>query len=95
MGQPVTVIEKPSATAGIVRYETNRPLSGMGHEIYRSIDDVQDDRPVDQVARAVFEWGPVETVHINGSVVTVHLGSISPGPGLKKALEDVFLFYRD
>ena len=94
MGQPVTVIEKPSAMPGIVRYETNRPFSGMGHEVYRSIDDVQANRPVDQVARAIFEWGPVESVHINSNVVTVNLGTMNPG-GLKKTLEDVFLFYRD
>jgi hypothetical protein len=35
MGQPVTVIEKPSSVSGVVRFETNRPLTGMGHEIYR------------------------------------------------------------
>ena len=38
MGQPVTVIEKPSSHPGVVRYETNRALTGMGHEVYRSLD---------------------------------------------------------
>lgn len=94
MGQPVTVIENPSSTPGIVRYETNRPLSGTGHEIYRSIDDVKANRPVDRVARSVFEWGDVESVHVNANVVTVHLGT-TDSSGLKETIEDVFLFYRD
>lgn len=94
MGQPVTVIENPSSTPGIVRYETNRPLSGTGHEIYHSIDDVKAERPADRVARAVFEWGDIESVHINSNVVTVHLGT-TDSSGLKKTIEDVFLFYRD
>ncbi len=33
MGQPVTVIEKPSSHPGVVRYETNRVLTGMGHDL--------------------------------------------------------------
>ena len=35
MGQPITVVEKTSAAnPAILRLETNRPLSGMGHERY-------------------------------------------------------------
>ena len=35
MGQPITVVEKPSSTPGVARFETNRSLTGMGHERYR------------------------------------------------------------
>ncbi len=34
MGQPIVVVEKPSiANPGMVRFETNRALTGMGHEL--------------------------------------------------------------
>ena len=34
MGQPVTVIEKPSSKHGVVRFETNRSLTGTEHVRY-------------------------------------------------------------
>ena len=63
MGQPITVVEKPSSKPGIARFETNRSLTGMGHERYRSADDVLADRPVDELARRLFATGGVRTVH--------------------------------
>lgn len=93
MGQPVTVIEKPSSVSGVVRFETNRPLTGMGHEIYRSADDAVADRPADLVARTLFEVGGVESVHVNGNVITV---SVKGSPtGLKERLEELFIYYRE
>ena len=41
MGQPVTVIEKPSSRAGIVRFETNRVLTGMGHDGRAGVEAVK------------------------------------------------------
>ena len=38
MGQPITVIEKASQRHGVVRFETNRVLTGTGHERYRPGD---------------------------------------------------------
>ena len=73
MGQPVTVIEKPSLRGGTVRYELNRALTGMGHERYLPDDVIVGDRPVDVLARRIFEHGGVDRLHINGSVVTVDL----------------------
>jgi len=32
MGQPINVVEKPSSTPGLARFEINRSLTGMGHE---------------------------------------------------------------
>ena len=45
MGQPVTVIEKPSSRGGVVRYEINRTLTGMGHERYVAGEDVTNGKP--------------------------------------------------
>jgi hypothetical protein len=96
MGQPVTVIEVPSSQPGVVRYRTNRPLTGMGHEIYRSLDDVDAaaDKPASRIARILMENGGVESVHLNGNVVTVHLGHADSDVGLKELIEEVFIYYR-
>ena len=67
MGQPITVVEKPSsANPAILRLETNRPLSGMGHERYHEPPGELLQRPVDELARRLFAAGGVEGVHING-----------------------------
>ena len=94
MGQPVTVIEKSSARPGVVRYETNRVLSGMGHERFRSADDAQGDTPSDRLARRLFERGGIESVHVNANVVTVHLADGSPPTGIKELIEDLYTYYR-
>jgi len=73
MGQPINVVEKPTRTPGIARFETDRWLTGMGHERYASAAAVVDDRAVDDLARRLFETGGVTAVHVNGSVVTVRL----------------------
>src|SRR3546814_3066386 len=67
MGQPITVLEKPSSNPAILRFETNRPLSGMGHEPYNEPPSELLVRPVDELARRLFAAGGVERVHINGS----------------------------
>jgi hypothetical protein len=94
MGQPVTVIEKPSSRPGVVRYDTNRVLSGMGHEYFRSLDDVQGDTPSDLLARRLFERGGVDAVHVNSNVITVHLADGSPPTGIKDIIEDLYTYYR-
>ncbi len=92
MGQPVTVVEKPSSRFGVVRYELNRVLSGMGHERYESIDDVVDDRPVDVLARRIFERGGISSVHINSNVVTVTLERDDTS-GIIDIIEGLYTYY--
>ena len=93
MGQPVTVLEKPSVRHGVVRFETNRPLTGMGHERYASIDDVVGDRPVDDAARLLFESGQVDLVHIYGNMITVELARGATSQGLAELIEGMFTYY--
>ena len=93
MGQPITVVEKPSSNPAILRFETNRPLSGMGHERYDAPPSELLDRPVDELARRLFAAGGVERVHINGSVVTVTLGGGRTGSGLADVVRGLFLHY--
>ena len=96
MGQPITVIETTSTVnPAILRLETNRPLSGMGHERYHSPPGELLQRPVDELARRLFAAGGVEGVHINGSVVTVILGGGQTGAGLADIVRQLFLHYTD
>ncbi|MEO5838514.1 MAG: hypothetical protein ABIQ73_19040 [Acidimicrobiales bacterium] len=92
MGQPITVIEKPSSRAGVVRFETNRVLTGMGHERYTSAEQAVDDKPADELARRLFERGGIKAVHINGSVVTVELES-TDAAGIKAIIEGLYTYY--
>lgn len=93
MGQPITVVEKPSSNPAVLRFETNRPLSGMGHERYTAAPSELLDRPVDELARRLFAAGGIETIHINGSVVTVTLGRGQTGAGLGDIVRGLFLHY--
>ena len=96
MGQPITVIEKHStANPAILRLETNRPLSGMGHEHYDMAPEELLQRPVDELARRLFAAGGVERVHINSNVVTVTLGGGHRGEGLGDIARELFLHYGD
>jgi hypothetical protein len=95
MGQPITVVEKPSSNPAILRLETNRPLSGMGHERYSEPPSELLDKTVDELARRLFAAGGVEYVHINGNVVTVRLGGGQKGEGLADVVRHLFRHYGD
>jgi hypothetical protein len=93
MGQPIVVAEKPSSNHAVVRFETNRPLSGMGHERYTGPPGELLRRPVDELARRLFAAGGVGAVHVNGSMITVSLAPGATGAGLADVVRDLFLFY--
>lgn len=93
MGQPITVVEKPTRTPGVARFETNRWLTGMGHERYSSVDDIVDDRTVDELARRLFASGGVRGVHVNGSVITVQLTDGWTGDHLLDVIRGLHVHY--
>ena len=93
MGQPIVVAEKPSSNAAMLRFETNRPLSGMGHERYTEPPGELLRRPVDELARRLFLAGGVQAVHINGSMVTVSLAAGSTGDDLAEVVRGLFIHY--
>lgn len=95
MGQPVRVVEKSSvAHPGIVRFETNRPLSGMGHRSFASVEDVTSDSdPADVLATKMFERGGIDSMHVNGSVVTIDLSKGHDSEGIKEVIASMFLHY--
>src|SRR5688500_11823546 len=93
MGQPITVEEKPSATPGVVRFELNRSLTGMGHERYRSREDASRDRVVDELVRRMFDSGKAEGVHVYSNVITVDLKKGLDSSGLAQIIHDLFIYY--
>jgi len=93
MGQPITVVEKPSSNPSIIRFETNRPLSGLDHERYTEPPSELLDRPVDELARRLFAKGGISAIHINSSMVTVTLSGGSRGDGLAEVIRGLFLHY--
>src|SRR5438477_13050632 len=70
MGQPITVVEKRGPGPGVVRFELNRSLTGMGHERFCSAAEAIGDGPDAVLARKLFEHGGVEAVHVYSNVVT-------------------------
>jgi hypothetical protein len=93
MGQPVSVIEKATVLPGVYRYETNRVLSGMGHERYTPDHPVEGNRPADVLARRLFERGGVASVHVNGSVITIRL-STGDTSGIVDLIQNLYTYYR-
>ncbi len=94
MGQLITVTRKPITKAGVVVFDLNRSLTGMGHERYRSAD-VTGHRPVDELARRLFATGEVGAVHVYSNVVTVILAGKGGGEGLDDVIRDLFTYYRE
>ena len=95
MGQPVTVLLRRSARPGVVRFEINRSLTGMAGEAYRRGDEIDQDRPVDVLARRLLAEDGVEAVHVNSNVITVTVDRAEVEAGLLPIVEDLFLYYRD
>ncbi|HEX7165346.1 MAG TPA: hypothetical protein VF230_00045 [Acidimicrobiales bacterium] len=95
MGQPIAVTRKPTGRRGVVRFEINRTLTGMGHERYTSPDDVQGDRPPDVLAARLFETGAVQSLHIYSNVVTVQLVPGRDGAELEDVVRGLYIHYKE
>jgi hypothetical protein len=95
MGQPITVIEKHSHRPGVVRFEINRPLTGMGHEHYVAGRPIEGHRPPDELAQRLFENGGIDAVHIYDNMITVDLAKGATDEGLIDVIRDLFRYYRE
>ena len=78
-----------------MRFETNRVLSGTGHDRYTADHPVEGNRTVDELARRLFARGGIDAVHINGSVVTVDLADGADSEGLADIIRSLYTFYDD
>ncbi|MDP7598644.1 MAG: hypothetical protein QGH55_02515 [Acidimicrobiales bacterium] len=96
MGQPITVVERPSSRAGVVRFEMNRSLTGMGHERFTADQEISGDEPAHELARRLFERGGISRLHMNSNVVTVELADPSAGSdgdGIADVIASLYTYY--
>lgn len=94
MGQLVGVVEKQSATPGVVRFELNRSLSGMGHERFTSAAEAIGPRPSAALARELFGTGRVAGVHVYGNIVTVDLAKGYDSAGLADIVREMYRYWK-
>ena len=94
MGQPVAVEQKPGGTATIVRFETNRSLTGMGHERFTSVAEAKGTKPAAVVARRLLESGQVTWVHVYGNIVTAGVAAGASQSGLDGIVRDLYQYWK-
>ncbi|MGA0877988.1 MAG: hypothetical protein ACO3SP_02605 [Ilumatobacteraceae bacterium] len=98
MGQPVVVTEKPSRRPGVVRYEANRSLSGMGHESFHSGDQSahlqRGTSSSAELARRLFATGRVAGVHVYQNMITVDLVQGRSPEGLGDIVRDLYQYWK-
>src|SRR5262245_44733506 len=94
MGQLVGVVEKKSTIPGIVRFELNRSLSGMGHEHFGSLTDAIGSKPSASLARQLFATGKVDSVHVYGNMVTVDIAKGFDSSGLADVVREMYRYWK-
>jgi hypothetical protein len=94
MGQLVAVVEKPSPRPGIVRFEANRSLTGMGHERFTAADQAVGNRPAAVLARTLLGTGGVDAVHIYGNMITVELAGGYTSAGISELVRDMYQYWK-
>src|SRR5262245_66478960 len=94
MGQMVGVVEKKSTMPGVVRFELNRSLSGMGHERFGSVVDAIGSKPSASLARQLFATGKVDSVHVYGNIVTVDVAKGYDSSGLADIVREMYRYWK-
>jgi hypothetical protein len=94
MGQQVAVVEKPSPRPGVLRFETNRSLTGMGHERFTSVLDAIGPRPAAVIARQLLATGKVDAVYIYGNIVSVDISKGRNGDGLSDLVRNMYQYWK-
>ena len=94
MGQQIAVVAKPSRTPGVIRYEANRNLTGMGHELFRTSADAVGTRPAAVLARELLATGKVDSVHVFGNMITVDITKGHDESGLDDVVRDLYQYWK-
>ena len=94
MGQMVAVTEKPSTSPGVVRFEMNRALTGMGHEHFKSAADAFGPRPAAELARRLFATGQAAGVHVYANIVTVDLAKGASSTGMADVVRHLYQYWQ-
>lgn len=93
MGQLVAVAEKPGSMPGLVRFETNRSFTGMGHERFRSSDEAWAPTPAAEVARRLFATGRVGSVHVYANMITIDLVKGHTSEGMADIIRELYRYW--
>jgi hypothetical protein len=94
MGQQVAVVEKPSPRPGLLRLETNRSITGMGHERFTSMNDAVGPRPAAVLARQLLSTGKVDSVHMYGNIISVDVAKGFTGDGLADVVRNMYQYWK-
>ena len=94
MGQMVGVVERKSTMPGVVRFELNRSLSGMGHERFASVVDAIGPTPSASLARQLFATGKVDSVHVYSNIVTVDVAKGYDSAGLADIVREMYRYWK-
>jgi hypothetical protein len=95
MGQLVGVVEKRSSTRGVVRFELNRSLSGMGHERFSSVAEAAGHTtPSAILARLLFATDQVASVHVYANIVTVDIKKGHDAEGLAEIVAEMYRYWK-
>lgn len=90
----VTVTRKPSSLPGVIRFETNRSLTGQGHETFHSVADAVGPRPAAELARRLLGTGHVDNVHVFSNQITVSLARGFDDAGLDQVVETLYQYWK-
>jgi len=94
MGQLVAVDQKAGGSSTVVRFETNRSLTGSGHERFTSAAEAKGPRPAAVIARRFFESGHVSWVHVYGNCITASLEAGASQSGLNDIVRDLYQYWK-
>ena len=94
MGQQVAVTERPSPRPGVLRFETNRSLTGMGHEHFKSMSDAVGPRPAAALARQLLSTGKVDSVYVYGNIISVDISKGFNGDGLGDVVRNMYQYWK-
>lgn len=94
MGQPVGIIERKASKPGMIRFEANRTLTGMGHESFHSVADAVGPRPAAALARLLLGTGQVDGVHVYGNMITVDVAKGSTSDGLGDLVRSMYQYWK-
>ena len=92
MGQPVTFLRTTAPRPGLVRFELNRSLTGMGHERYSPDEEILGDKTSDELARRLLAIDGVSGIHMYSNILTIELDERSPG-GMEEAIRELYTYY--
>lgn len=94
MGQLVGVVEKKSIIPGVLRFEANRSLTGMGHERFQSVTEAVGPRPAAVLAHRLLSTGQVSSVHVYGNMITVDVQKGFSSDGLGDIVRNLYQYWK-